>query len=189
MFTAIGLTESVSLQLSQIFKLLLTYRLKISDKQLEDIDLIHYFSISLRCSKPALWSGFMQAGYKGKDHPGVSSFIYLPIIDLPPTDYNCIYSTLIFLKSLADSVNRRPIITFDQPLYLKALQITTCEGSGLEEIILKLGSFHTAMIFLCAIGDTMANSGFQEAIEILYAENSTNSILKGTYEFFYSLTS
>ena len=104
----------------------------------------------------------MQAGYSSGEHPGVSSFIFLPIIDLPPTDMNCIYSTLKFIKKQSESVSKRPVITFDQPLYLKALQITLCEELGLKDIVLKLGSFHTGMTFLCTIGDTMANTGLKE---------------------------
>ena len=121
----------------------------------------------------------MQAGYSSGDHPGVSSFIFLPMIDLPPTDMNCIYSTLKFVKKQSDSVGKRPVLTFDQPLYLKALQITLCEESGLSDIVLKLGSFHNGMTFLCTIGDTMANTGLKECIQTMYSENSTKSILKG----------
>lgn len=139
------------------------------------------FTIALTGRQPELWSGFMQAGYSVGDYDGVSSFIYLPVIDLPPTDMNCIYSTLLFLKELSDSVGHRTVITFDQPLYLKALMITTDKDSGVDDIVLKLGSFHTGMIFLRAIGDTMENTGFNELVQTMYSENSTKSILTGQY--------
>ena len=83
--------------------------------QLDDIDLIHMFTIALTRRQPELWSGFMKAGYSVGDHP-VSSFIFLPIIDLSPTDMNCMYSTLLFLKNESDTVGKRPIITFDTRL-------------------------------------------------------------------------
>ena len=59
--------------------------------------------------------------YSDGKRPGVSSFVFLPIIDLPPTDMNCVYSTLLFIKAHRDSDGKQAVITFDQPLYLKVL--------------------------------------------------------------------
>ena len=57
--------------------------------------------------------------------------------------------------------------------------ITTCPDSGLDDIVLKLGSYHSGMIFLRAIGDTMDNTGFKELVQVMYSENSTKAILTG----------
>ena len=38
------------------------------------------------------WSGFMQMVHKG-NHPGKATAVFLPMIDLDPTDMICIYST------------------------------------------------------------------------------------------------
>ena len=49
---------------------------------------------------------------------------FLLIMDLDPTDENCIYSTLLFVIDQAKLLNvETPSITFDQPLRLKATGI------------------------------------------------------------------
>ena len=45
------------------------------------------------------WSGFMQQSvFKAEVEFQQSDVLLLPIIDLPPTDLTCIYSTLPFIK-------------------------------------------------------------------------------------------
>ena len=45
------------------------------------------------------WSGFMQQSvYKIEVEFQQSDVLILPIIDLPPTDLTCIYSTLPFMQ-------------------------------------------------------------------------------------------
>ena len=45
------------------------------------------------------WSGFMQRSvFKAEVEFQQSDVLLLPIIDLPPTDLTCIYSTLPFIK-------------------------------------------------------------------------------------------
>ena len=63
-----------------------------------------------------------------------------------------------------------PIMTFDQPLYLKALTVISSEhaDSDLKSVILRLGTFHLQMSFLGAIGYLMAGSGLQEIMELVY---------------------
>ena len=65
------------------------------------------------------WSGFMQATFPSNDSQyGKSDIFLFPIIDLPPTDPTCIYSTLLFIVSQAQKLNiDTPCITFDQPLW------------------------------------------------------------------------
>ena len=59
------------------------------------------------------WSGFMQDSSIGL-HPPKATITLLPIIDLQQSDYNCIYSTLMFVISQSKKLN---IVTplFDQP--------------------------------------------------------------------------
>ena len=96
-------------------------------------------------TKPA-WSGMMQLVHSGR-HPGTSSVMFLPLIDMNPSDTTCVYSTLKYIQEHADRHNVTPIITFDQPLWWKALMITINEpvGSKLRSIVLRLGGFHTEM--------------------------------------------
>ena len=47
-----------------------------------------------------MWSGFMQNISQGV-HQGKAKIVILPIIDLNPSDYSCIYSALLFVQDQA----------------------------------------------------------------------------------------
>ncbi|KAJ8393310.1 hypothetical protein AAFF_G00062110 [Aldrovandia affinis] len=103
------------------------------------------------------------------------------MIDMSPSDATCIYSTLKFLCEHAHRHNAIPIITFDQPLWWKALLIIEAEpeGSDLSNIVLRLGGFHTEMSFLGSIGHLMAGTGLQEVMELVYAVNAVVHMMTG----------
>ena len=68
------------------------------------------------------WSGVWQVASKG-DYPGKTSVVFLPMIDLNPSDPTCIFSTMQFVCDQALRYKFTPILTFDQPLFWKAFQI------------------------------------------------------------------
>lgn len=144
-----------------------------------DLDLIWKTSILFASPRPA-WSGMMQFVQHG-NHPGKSSFVFLPMIDMSPSDATCIYSTLKFLCEHARRHDAIPIITFDQPLWWKALLIIESEpeGSDLSNIVLRLGGFHTEMSFVGSIGHLMADTGLQEVMELVYAANAVVYMMTG----------
>lgn len=122
----------------------------------------------------------MQLVHHG-NHPGKSSVMFLPMIDMNPSDVTCVYSTLKYVREHAHRHDVTPIITFDQPLWWKALMIIVTEpvGSDLNDIVLRLGGFHTEMSFLGCIGHLMAASGLQELLELIYASNAVLHMLTG----------
>ena len=95
-----------------------------------------------------------------------TSIVFLPIIDIDPGNLSCIYSTFNFVSNHANQYNVTPILTFDQPLWWKAMSIVIDEksNSGLSKIILRLGPFHTEMSFLSSIGHLMKGSGLYALI-------------------------
>ena len=86
-------------------------------------------SRALKPQQPG-WSGLMQLIHKG-NHPGKSSVVFMPIVDMNPTDISCVYSTLKFVCDQAKNYNVTPIIIFDQPLWWKAT-ILLCYHANLE---------------------------------------------------------
>ena len=94
------------------------------------------------------------------------------MINLDQCDPLCIYSTLRFVVSQARFYNITPVLTFDRPLYWKALTIIQSQPNGTElnQVVLRLGGFHMQMSFLGSIGHLMAGSGLQEVLEVVYAE-------------------
>ena len=96
------------------------YKLKAHDPT-ANLDILWKTLILFRSSRPS-WSGIMQFVQKG-DHPGMSSVMFLSMINVNPSDATCIYSTLKFLAEHAKRHNASTVVTFDQPLWLKALMI------------------------------------------------------------------
>ena len=69
----------------------------------------------------ANWSGFIQDITSSFSNQRKDRRQFLPIMDLIPTDENCIYSTLLFVIVQAKILNVQiPSITFDQPHWLKS---------------------------------------------------------------------
>ncbi|MCG8047094.1 MAG: hypothetical protein N0E48_15920, partial [Candidatus Thiodiazotropha endolucinida] len=126
------------------------------------------------------WSGLMQTVHEG-EYPGQSSVTFLPMIDMNPSDMSCIFSTLNFICDHAKKYNQTPIVTFDQPLYWKALMIIHQgnAASFVRSIVLRLGGFHTEMSFLGCIGHLMQGSGLAELLETVYASNAVGHMLNG----------
>ena len=126
------------------------------------------------------WSGFMQHIYSNShDQCQVSNseVLFMPIIDLNPSDESCIYSTLSYIESQAIHLNiPTPCITFDQPLWLKAVEIIKAKAMN---IVCRLGGFHTLMSFLGSIGSMMKGSGLEEVLEKAYGPNVVNHIISG----------
>lgn len=144
-----------------------------------NLDLLWHSSILFRKPKPS-WSGFMDIVHD-IDHPGRSSIYFLPMIDLDPNDPSCILSTLNFILEHAEIHNCQPIITFDQPLYYKSVIIISNseENSPLRKIVVRLGTFHTEMSYLGAIGQIMSGSGIKQMFEVNYASGSVIHMLSG----------
>ena len=113
--------------------------LKVVD-DLKSLDLLWKVSQPILKSPQVGWSGTMQRVCQG-EHPGQSSILFLPMIDMDPGDETCIYSTLRFVSEKAKRYNVTPIITFDQPLWWKALMIVLNEPqqSDIKSIVLRLG--------------------------------------------------
>jgi hypothetical protein len=124
----------------------------------------------------------MDAALSSNSHPGKSEVVFLPMIDMSASDENCIYSTLHFIATQAKNNGYTPILTFDQPLWWKAMLIieNADPSCPIKKIILKLiGGFHTLISFLSSIGHVMAGSGIEEILSLIYAENSVPHMLSG----------
>ena len=61
------------------------------------LDVMWKTSLLLQSPRPS-WSGTMQMLHRG-EYPGESSVMFLPMIDLDPSDPSCIYTTMKFVSS------------------------------------------------------------------------------------------
>ena len=101
----------------------------------------------------------------------------LPIIDLNPNDMSCVYSMLFFIEKEAKKLNiPTACVTFDQPLWLKAVDIV---HSAKMNIVCRLGGFHCIMSFLGSVGHIMDGSGLVEALQCCYGPVATSHMMTG----------
>ena len=153
---------------------------KVTDPSM-NLELLWEMSLLFETDTRASWSGTMQSILPG-EHPGKSSVLFLPMIDMSPSDNTCIYSTLKFVAEHALRHNIvTPIVTFDQLLWWKAynLVLTEPNGSVIRNVLLRLGGLHTESSFLGAIGHLMGESGLKEVLELVYASNAVDHMLSG----------
>ena len=126
----------------------------------------------LKPHKP-MWNGYLQIIHHSGSHPGKSTIINMPMTDMKSSDPSCILSTLTFISKQAEQIGQSAVVTFDQPLHWKAMEIQIWEQNEppLKQIVLILGQFHTRMSFLDSIGYLMTGSGLEAILKLIYAEN------------------
>ena len=122
----------------------------------------------------------MQHVFRTPDGENVdkSEVLILPMIDLDPTDTTCIYSTLLYIQEQASRLNLpTATVTFDQPLWLKAMEIKSAKC--LDRIVLRLGGFHLLMSACSSLFHTMKGSGIEEALCETYGQNAVTHMMSG----------
>ena len=157
-------------------------QLGVFQRDISNDNLDIMWTIAFHSPQPQpMWSGYMQMMHQNLPHPGKSSEIFLPMIDLTPSDPTCVRSTLEYVVDHATSYNTTPVITFDQQLWWVAYLVIESQPreSSLHNIVLVLGGFHTQMSFLGSMGSLMAGSGLKEVMSQVYAEGSVDHILSG----------
>lgn len=86
------------------------------DIQNDNLDVMWTVAFHLQKPQP-MRSGYMQMLHRNIPHPGKSSDIFLPMIDLTPSDPTCERSTLEYVVDNASWYSTTPVITFDQQLW------------------------------------------------------------------------
>ena len=102
--------------------------------------------------------------------PGVSkkSFIeYLPVIDSNPDSYDTVY-TVTLVDCLKNSNLSPIIITFDLPLWIKAIRIVL---EMKMPVIVRLGGFRFLKSILGCVGYIMKDSGLEDIVQKIYPGN------------------
>ena len=126
------------------------------------------------------WSGFMQHIFQAGDGDSEekAEVLILPIIDLSPSDNTCIYSTLLYIQEQASRLNLpTACVTFDQPLWLKAIEIV--KAKEMTTVVVRLGGFHLLMSACGSVFKMMKGSGIEEALEEAYGPNAVAQMTSG----------
>ena len=116
-----------------------------------------------------LWRTFLQPVHTQRK----STIMMLALIDLNPNDLICIYSTLLHVIDLAFKMNiPTPSITFDQPLWVKTIEIVQTKKL---KIVVRFEGFHSLMSFIGSIGMCMEGSGLEKLLMQVYSGNNVVS--------------
>ena len=90
------------------------------------------------------WSGYMQDVFRSADQSQLDAIAILPLIDMKSTDYNCLYSVICFVDNeVRSKMLPGTTLTFDQPLFVKAVEIVTAKQ--IKTVVIRLGGFHSLM--------------------------------------------
>ena len=88
----------------------------------------------------------------------------MPIVPAPADDMNTVYTVLVKCKAISEKLGQTyNVISFDQALYCRPKEVVWSKIDELENVIVRLGGFHTAMNFMKAIGHHMDCSGLRDA--------------------------
>ncbi len=155
----------------------LTPKLAARDLAAEYADLLWLYSMKLSLSPPN-WQGFMSKLYKGAFQ--CTTVLFNPMIPLNPLTNESVYSTMSYVMKQASLAKMCcATLTFDQPLYLKALKIKEDSNPEFNHLFVRLGGFHQLMSFLGSGCKMMEASGLEDVWELAYARNSLPKMMNG----------
>ena len=95
-----------------------------------------------------------------------------------------IYTVLDTVNKLMYKLDQRhAVLTFDEALYSKAKEVQWRMPDKFKNLVLRLGGFHTIMVFLAAIGKRFRDSGLEDALIDcgVYAGNTVEQIFRGKH--------
>ncbi|CAH2085135.1 unnamed protein product [Euphydryas editha] len=126
------------------------------------------------------WKGFMEVLSTVVPY-SMSEVVCLPFINGPPSNLTMINTSLHYAARETRMCNRKTcFVTYDQPLYAKALAIVQeSQSEELKNVVVRLGGFHMLMSFLGSIGHIMAGSGIEDLWGTVYAAESVKQMLSG----------
>ena len=145
--------------------------------------------VATRLSNPneqriPFWTGFNQSVSEKSSE--VTTVGYLPILNAPAHDKDTLWTVILRCIKLSDILNQgqTTVLTLDEQLYCKAKMLQWSNADATRSLLLRLGSFHTALTFMRAIGTHMSDSGLAEVWTEsgVFGENTAaNNLLAKSY--------
>ena len=126
------------------------------------------------------WTPFNQVISKNTSPKTTVGFI--PIIPAPAHEMDTIMTFIIRCQKIAEKLeNPYTVITLDQALYFRAMELVQHNRQQFRNVILRLGGFHAAMVHMAVIGQHFADSGLKDLwVESgLFTEVTCDKILSG----------
>lgn len=110
------------------------------------------------------WSGF-NASCVGATTPPTSTVGYLEVIPSSPTELSTVYELLQRSSRIAQQLQQdHCIITLDQAVYAKAIEIVWKKEAEFKNIVLRMGAFHICTMFLAVLGNRFGDAGLTDLL-------------------------
>ena len=145
------------------------------------LDSLWLASFALGITPAPGWSGFNQLVTESQSNVfRVSDVVALPFINLNPSDMSTIYTALMFAQKETSLFNRSYcIVTFDQPLFIKAVDIVHASAEVCDFVIVHLGGLHMTFSHMGSDGYIMSGSGQEQMWSTAYAEGNIPQMVSG----------
>ena len=96
--------------------------------------------------------------------------IYLPLIDMTPSDPDTMMTALHEAMKLTKARGQeRLVFTSDQQLYRVALEVSWVYQKRFSDVVIRLGGMHMLMSFVGAVGSLMEGSGLSKVLKATFA--------------------
>ena len=110
------------------------------------------------------WSGF-NVLLRKDSIPRESSIGYCQVIEASPTELPTVYTVLQRSLQMAQQLGQHDVIVvFDQAIYAKALEVLWQNKDQFQQVVVRIGSFHTICAFLAAIGKRFGDAGLADVL-------------------------
>ena len=114
-------------------------------------------------------------------HP-VTTVGHMPIIPAPATEYDTIWTVILQCQGILHFLEQpSTVITFGEGYYCKAKELALMHSEKCQDLVLRLGGFHTCINFLKITGKCYECSGLSDVLieSGIYSESTVRSILFG----------
>ena len=106
------------------------------------------------------------------------------MIPAQASDISTIYTVLDTVDKLMYKLDQRhAVLTFDEALYSKAKEVQWRMPDKFKNLVLRLGGFHTIIVFLAVIGKQFRDRGLEDDLIDcdVYAGNTVEQIFRGKH--------
>lgn len=106
-----------------------------------------------------------QSREQGHLPQGRTKVVYLPLIDMKPSDPDTMMTAMTKVQDLTSETGQDfSVLTCDQQLYRVAVQVKWAHPEKFKNMHLRLGGIHALMSFVGAVGSLMAESGLSSVL-------------------------
>ena len=147
-------------------------------KSIVRLDSLWLASFALGITPAPGWSGLVTESQSNVFH--VSDVVALPFINFNRSDMSTIYTALMFAQKETSLFNgSHCIVTLDQPLFIKAVDIVDASAELCDYVIVRLGGLHMTFSHMGSDGYIMSGSGQEQMWSTSYAEGSIPQMVSG----------